>query len=484
MGNGIVISGTQSGSGKTTVNALVLSALRARGTRVQAFKTGPDYIDTAFSSHFSGKPAYNLDAWMMGDAGMLELAERKTEKALGVVEGVMGLIDGIRPESSAGSTLALANVLDWPVLLVVPAAKQGRSLRAALAGFLIEAGPGRVQGIVLNQVSGDRHADYIKRCLADFPVPVLGALPVCDELNWPERHLGLRASQEFSVADWQEVAELAERFLDVDRIVEIALGTVENGTMSLKTDYERWLESLSIGRSVLAREGKPDDSESANRAQAHSCQKLGIGKRIGIARDEAFHFYYQENLEALEDWGFELVPFSPLHDSALPDGLDGIVLGGGFPEVYAKELSENASMRESVKRFVDTGGACYAECGGFMYLCESLKLCDGSEYDMVGLVPGTAEMMDQLNHFGYSECIEYGNTEGYRAHEFHYSRWNLEEERANLWKVKKANRQTERAEGFGKGKLHASYLHLYFPQAEPLFRKLFATQPKELEETK
>jgi cobyrinic acid a,c-diamide synthase len=437
---GLIIAGTQSSSGKTLVNAMVLCALRQRGIAVQSFKTGPDYIDTAYSSRYAGRPSYNLDFWLMESGSIERLAREKTKEVLGVVEGVMGLFDGIAPESDDGSTYTLAKLLKWPVFLVVPAAKQGRSIRATIRGFLEEAGEGVVQGIIFNKVSGISHGEYLKRTVADMGVPVVGAIPLMSDIEWPERHLGLQASQEWVPTGAERLATEAERYLDLDQMLGIAAKVVFPDTSSV-------------------------DSKPINH--------WAKGKRIAMARDAAFHFYYQGNLDALRDWGFEWVEFSPLEDSKLPPGVDGIILGGGFPEVYAEALSRNVSMNASIRRAIESGMPCYAECGGFMYLSEAIVQRDGQESPMLGIVPGKIHMTERLQNFGYSECFLNVNDTGFRAHEFHYSYWDAESSRANLWTVKKRSRSSSRTEGYGTPNLHASYLHLYFPGAEALFKKLF-----------
>lgn len=449
-GKGIILAGTQSSSGKTLLNAMVLCALKRRQHSVQPFKTGPDYIDTAYSSHYAGCHAYNLDFWLMQPEAIRSLAYRTTVDSFGVVEGVMGLIDGISPYSNDGSTLSLAELLDWPVLLVVPAAKQGRSIRATIRGFLEEAGAGRIQGIILNKVSGDSHADYLKRALHDLPVPVLGTVPILDGVEWPERHLGLQASQEIDdLLDSNKLADYAQKHLDMDAIIALI-------------------------------EGQPDRVDTTPACSSEDA--FGAGKRLGIARDEAFHFYYRENLDQLKQWGFELVEFSPLNDATCPMDVDGLIIGGGFPESYADRLQANTSMKESVAAFIQLGKPCYAECGGLMYLCEYLIQPGKQAYEMVGLIPGNIHMTRSLQHFGYSEClfkgIEAGR--GFRAHEFHYSYWDGEKEYANLWTVEKSSRRTKRTEGYRINNLHASYLHLYFPGAGNLFKQLFAPAPSQV----
>ena len=437
---GLIIAGTQSSSGKTLVNAMVLCALRGRGMAVQPFKTGPDYIDTAYSSRYAGRPSYNLDFWLMERDYIESLAREKTKEALGVAEGVMGLFDGIAPESDEGSTYTLARFLKWPVFLVIPAAKQGRSIRAILRGFLEEAGEGVIQGIIFNKVSGTSHGEYLKRAVSDMGVPVVGAIPMMPDIEWPERHLGLQASQEWVPTSAERLVTEAERYLDLDQMLRIA-------------------ESVDLPKSKLS--------------LSISADPWAKGRRLAIAHDAAFHFYYQGNLDALREWGFDWVEFSPLEDSELPQGVDGIILGGGFPEIYAEALSRNVSMKTSICRAIESGMPCYAECGGFMYLCEAIVQKEGQESPMLGMVPGKIHMTERLQNFGYSECLSDGNSKGFRAHEFHYSYWDAETSHANLWTVKKGSRSSARTEGYGTPNLHASYLHLYFPGARPLFQKLF-----------
>ena len=437
---GLIIAGTQSSSGKTLVNAMVLCALRQRGIVVQPFKTGPDYIDTAYSSRYAGRPSYNLDFWLMERDSIESLTQEKTRETFGVAEGVMGLFDGIAPESDEGSTYTLAKLLKWPVFLVIPAAKQGRSIRATLRGFLEEAGEGVIQGIIFNKVSGSSHGEYLKRAVADMGVPVVGAISLMSDIEWPERHLGLQASQEWVPTSAERLATEAERYLDLDQMLQIAAG-------------------VNLPKSKLC--------------PSISVKPWAKGKRLAIAHDAAFHFYYQGNLDALREWGFDWVEFSPLEDKELPPGVDGIILGGGFPEVYAEALSGNGSMKASIRRAAESGMPCYAECGGFMYLCETIVQRDGEESPMLGIVPGKIHMTERLQNFGYSECLPAGNSTGFRAHEFHYSYWDAEASHANLWTVKKHSRSKTRLEGYGTSNLHASYLHLYFPSAQPLFQKLF-----------
>ena len=453
----------QSSSGKTALTCLLLAALEAQGACPQPFKVGPDFIDPAYHSHYARRPCINLDAWMMDKAQILHEVRQHTCGAFGVVEGVMGLFDGASPFSDEGSTLELARWLQWPVLLIVPCQKAGRSIFAALQGFIEAAGAERICGVILNQVSGKSHTDYLKDALAHMAIPVLGAVPQNDLLQWPERHLGLQTQAERSLPSAHELAKLAQEVLDVSHIISLAKPRAAPSGSASKPPH-------------LA----PQKTENY---PAPSIQ-------IGLARDAAFHFYYHANLAYLKARGVHLIEFSPLEDPALPAGLDGVIFGGGFPEIFAAHLAENASMRTSIGKALQAGLPCYAECGGLMLLAEELVTRNGARFPMVGAVPGAVQMTDRLNHFGYCFCTpleassknshlpndSFLPTQALRGHEFHYSQWLAEAEFANLWQVTKKYRQFTRKEGFQTPNVHASYVHLYFPNASHLFESLFGLE--------
>jgi cobyrinic acid a,c-diamide synthase len=433
--SGLILSGMQSGGGKTAVTCMVLAALAERGVPVQPFKAGPDFIDPGYHARFAGIPSRNLDSWMMGDDGITRETATHGAGKISIVEGVMGLFDGSDVRSDEGSTIELARLLDWPVVLVIPSAKAGRSLAAALRGFIAEAGAGRIAGVILNQVSGGSHADYLREAIAPLKLPVLGAVPFCEALAWPERHLGLQACQERELPTRCDVARLAAQHLDLPRIL---------GMLSC--------------------------------APAKSDETLPDGKqlRIGIAKDEAFHFYYESNLDHLRCRRAELVEFSPIHHAALPNGIAGLIIGGGFPEVFADALSQNQAMRSAIRAAINDGLPCYAECGGLMLLAEELIAPDGKRYPMAGAIPGAVEMTPRLNHFGYCVCSGLASADDaeFRGHEFHYSRWLAESERANLWTTRHKRLGSARREGFARGHLHASYVHLHFPASNAVLGPL------------
>ena len=441
---GLIVAGMHSSGGKTAVTCLLLSALRKRNFSVQPFKIGPDYIDPGFHFHFSAKASVNLDPWIMGREHVVQAAAQFTENAFGIAEGVMGLFDGSDPENDSGSTMEVARWLGWPILLVVPCRNAGRSITAAIQGFVSESGgSNHFAGIILNQVNSESHADYLRKACSVLDIPVLGALPEIPELDWPERHLGLQPGVEQKLADAKKLAEIAEKHFDLDLLVK---------------------NFPVLSASAIAK--KNTNTISAK-----------FSKRIAVAQDEAFHFYYAANLEWLRQQGAEIVSFSPLHDSQVPENVDGLILGGGFPEVFAEEISANKSMLNSLKKTVESGIPTYAECGGLMILAESLKLQSGQSLAMAGVVPGMIEMTKRLQHFGYCKIglPESGEVLG---HEFHYSRWSAETKEANLWEVTRHSTGISRREGYCTANLHASYVHLYFPQAASLIREVLQLFPE------
>jgi cobyrinic acid a,c-diamide synthase len=442
--HGLVIGGVESGGGKTAITCALLAGLRGRGIAAQPYKAGPDFIDPAYHERFSGVVSRNLDEWLLGAAGIdAEIAATLGGK-IGVVEGVMGLFDGGSASTDEGSTYALARRLDWPIVLVVPCAKAGRSLAAVLRGFLEEAGRERIAGVILNEVGGPGHADYLEEAIAPLNLRIFGWLPREELLRWPERHLGLRASQEMRLPGWAELAALAERWLDLDGLLGLVVA-----------------------------------APSAPAARAVSADSAGE-RTIAVIKDEVFHFYYPSNLDFLRERGARLVEVSALRDSVLPTGIQALYIGGGFPEEFASALADNRSLRVDIRRAVRDGLPCYAECGGLMYLAEDLVVGDGRRFPMTGLLPGRVEMTARLQNFGYCTAQRDGLT--VNGHEFHHSRWLAEPEQANLWRVRKKRSGETRVEGYRYQRLHASYVHILF-RAAPAFAVAAFDWPGERGET-
>jgi len=425
---GFILAGMQSGSGKTAVACMVLAALRSRGLDVRPCKTGPDFLDSAWHARYAGTPSRNLDTWMMGLDGVRSELARMPDDAICVVEGVMGLFDGGEAASDAGSAMELSRLTRWPVVLVLPCAKAGRSLAAAVRGFREEAGPGRIAGLILNQTGSENHAAYLREALEPLGLPVLGAVPHTEELRWGERHLGLCAAQECAGPDPETLARIGDRFLDIAALA-------------------------SLARELQWAGPEPD-------RDAAPARRLLEGVRVAVAEDDAFHFYYPANTAWLDDNGAVLARFSPVRDAALPPA-DALLIGGGFPESRAAEIAANSPMRDAVRDFSASGRPVFAECGGLMFLAEKLVGADGASHPMCGVVPGAVRMTGRLQHFGYSLCRWRGRE--LRGHEFHYSQWIDEEISANMWAVKKRRTGAERVEGWTGRRTAATYIHLWYP---------------------
>jgi cobyrinic acid a,c-diamide synthase len=435
---GFVVAGTGTGVGKTTVTAALLAAFRSRGLAVQPFKCGPDYIDPAHHAAIAGRPSYNLDTWMMtAEANRAIFREACRQADVAVVEGVMGLFDGASGDSEEGSTAEIAKLLGLPVVLIVDASNAARSLGAAVRGFRDFDPKVRLLGIILNGPAGPAHVKLLHDAVASVGVPVLGWLPRLQEAELRERHLGLITACEstWSREQLTLLAEAARRHIDLDLL----------------------LENCDI-------DGRYSDGHATSGRAADEFERA----RIGIAQDQAFCFYYQSSLDALRAAGAELVPFSPINDGALPSGLDGLYLGGGYPEVFAEQLAANRAMLQSVRQFADSGRPIYAECGGLMYLGEQLQTRDGQRYPMAAVLPLSVEMLDRLERFGYIEvellddCLVGCRGARLRGHSFHYSRVVGAGNLACRYRTQQVLTGSEQREGYCAGNVLASYIHLSF----------------------
>ncbi len=420
------IGGTSSGDGKTTIAIALLRALRNRGLNVQPFKCGPDYIDPTFHRIASVRSSRNLDGWMMGpDAVRNSFAQGCRNADCAVIEGVMGLFDSSAPGSYEGSTAQIAELTGSQVVLTINARGMANSIAAMVKGYC-EFNPAlKIAGVIANKVGSENHANILRESLklAGLP-PLLGYLPRNEDWQLPERHLGLVPFLENEKSeDWfNELAEAAEKCFDIDLLLQ------------------------------LTSETRPE----AEAASGFDRPKL----RLGLALDQAFHFYYRDNLEILEDRGFELVPFSPIKDTALPPGCDALYIGGGFPEEFAAELAANQAMRHAIKVFP---GTILAECGGYMYLAKAID-----QFPMCGVVPAEAVMNNRLRSLGYRQVELLHDTflgpvgTGLRGHEFHWSSI-AEESFTPLWNSCRAAKNSETVKcGFFNGKIAAGYIHLHF----------------------
>ncbi len=451
----ILIAGTHSGVGKTTVTAALIRLLARQGVRVQPFKAGPDYIDPGYHSAAAGCLCRNLDSWLIPKRRIPELFQRACRGAdLAVIEGVMGLYDGASATGDAGSTAELAKLLDCPVLLVLDAAAVSRSAAAVVRGFRDMDRKVRIAGCILNRLSGPGHYQLVKEGIEKLAgVPVVGWLPKEPGIHLPERHLGLvpAAEREGLGPLLKQIERLAAANFDLPAIKRIA---------------------AKAGSLKVTPHPSPSPLEG---------ERAGVrGVPIAVARDEAFNFYYPENLELLEDLGAEIIPFSPLKDRRLPRGTAALYLGGGFPEVFAPQLARNARMKEEIRQVILSGLPTYAECGGLMYLARSISAAAGRRYPMAGLIPADVRMTDRLQNFGYQEVRSQGANllaragETARGHEFHHSALERRAAIRPAYEIQARRGGTARPEGYAKGSLLASYVHLHF-WSQPRWAGRFVT---------
>lgn len=435
----IVFAGVSSGVGKTTITTAFIAHLCAQGLRVQPFKVGPDYIDPSHLALAASQPCYNLDTWMVPSGRMLDVFCTVAASAdIAVIEGVMGLYDGQSSTSDVGSTAEVAKLLQAPVVLVIDAGAMARSAAAVVMGFQHLDPDVHIVGVIANHVGGAGHARLLQEAIeAETGIPLLGYLTDFPEKLIPERHLGLIPA--------------TERLVSADQL------TLLREQFAQTCDCEKLL--------ALANEVVPIEHSSQN--PFSSVMTTGEPVRIAVAQDEAFNFYYPDTLNLLRLAGAELVPFSPLHDNVLPEKIGGIYIGGGFPEEYAQRLSTNESMRCAVAELLQKDIPCYVECGGFMYLCQSIRTASGEEFPMVGAIARQSIMNSNLSGLviGYREATALRDTvlirqgEVVRGHEFHYSCLSAplaREEAAYEFVTRGA------VEGFAQGNLLASYLHLSF----------------------
>ena len=419
----VVIAGTGSGCGKTTTVCAILQALKNRGLSPMSFKCGPDYIDPMFHSGIIGVDSANLDIFFAGEAGVRSAFVRHAAD-VNVVEGVMGMYDGLAMDSDVSSSYHLARVLDAPVVLVLNVRGMALSAAAAVKGYMTLRSPNVVRGVIFNKVSPMTYPSLSKVVEKECGIPVLGYLPDLPECSLESRHLGLVTAAEVSElqSKMQRLAEAAEKTLDLDGLLELM----------------RAQQPLS--------------------ADVPSVEKLG-SVRLAVARDKAFCFYYRDNLELFEALGAEIVPFSPVSDERLPD-CDGLYMGGGYPELYLDRLGANETMKASVRQAVESGLPTVAECGAFMYLCRNI---DG--VPMTDVIHTDCRGTGKLTRFGYatlhaeSESLLFSPGDTLQGHEFHY--WDAEAPGTALRAVKPNGRETRCA--YVSETLYAGYPHLYFP---------------------
>lgn len=433
----IIIAGTHSGVGKTTIVTGLLAALKQQGLTVQSYKVGPDYIDPGYHQLASGKVAHNLDTWLVPTDKVVPIfAKTALGNDLVIVEGVMGLYDGGR--QGVSSTAAIAKLLKAPVILVIDAKSMGESAAAIALGYKMYDQEVNLVGVIINRLGSATHQQMVTEALERIGIPVLGCIYRNEAISMPERHLGLTPVTEHNAQDMiaKLGAQIAQQ-VNVTKIISIANSAPELGGVMEK------LDTIDSPPPVV---------------------------RIGVAQDEAFSFYYPESLAVLKNMGAEIIPFSPLNDSHLPL-VDGLLFGGGFPEMFVSQLAENVTMRQSIAAACLVGMPVYAECGGFMYLSKKITDFDGKEYEMVGVIPASCSMQSKLQTVGYVEATALRDNvlcttgDRMRGHEFHFSLMNNEENSKPFpwaFEFKKARTGAIYPGGYAQGNLLASYLHMHF----------------------
>jgi cobyrinic acid a,c-diamide synthase len=444
----LIVAGTHSGSGKTTVTLAILAALARRGLRVQGFKVGPDFIDPGYQALATGRPSRNLDTWLLDPPALAGSYRRGGRGAdLAVIEGVMGLFDGRGATDEAGSTADLARLWDLPVVLVVDAKGLARSIAPLVRGFATFDARVRVAGVIANRVGDHRHyAEYLAPAVrAGTEVEPVGYLARDEALAIPSRHLGLWTADEIRPgrAFWARLADAAEGSLDLDHL-------------------------LALAQVPTLPPAEPEAPAPPHRAV-----------RLALARDPAFCFYYEDNLDRLRAAGAEIVPFSPLDDAEIPEETELVYLGGGYPEVFASRLAANAPMRAAIRRFHAEGGTILAECGGMMACGRSLRDASGAEFPMWDLIPARFVMQERFAALGYVTVVSDrptplgpGGTQ-VRGHEFHYSRLEPLAPLPYATLLLRPDRAA-RPDGIQIGGLLAGYAHLHFGSNPGAARSLVA----------
>lgn len=434
----VMISSMGSGCGKTTMTIAVLSALCSQGNSVQSFKSGPDYIDPMFHTAVTGRKTYNTDAFFMDGQGLCDDICNASDGAdISVIEGAMGYYDGIG-KTSEGSAYTVAAKTDTPVILIINPQGMGISVAAAAYGYIKFRENSNIRGFLLNKTKPAMYLYYKDILENETGLKVYGYLPDMEDINLKSRHLGLVTSDEVNDLSriTQHLTQTALKTIDIHGIISLA----NQAPPLIYNSYEN---------------------------------KYKQKYRLGIAKDKAFCFYYAQNIDMLERNGAEIIYFSPLKDKQLPENLDGIYIGGGYPEIYIKELSENTSFIESIRKVCDDGIPIYAECGGFMYLQKGICNKDGKIYTMCNILDGVSELGDKLCRFGYITLEAEENTliadKGMRlkGHEFHYSDST---ENGDSFKAVKPDGRNWKAI-VSKDNITAGYPHIFFPSNSSLVEK-------------
>ncbi|MDF2869602.1 MAG: cobyrinic acid a,c-diamide synthase [Anaerocolumna sp.] len=467
--NRIMFAGTKSGTGKTTLTCGILKCLKDRGMVISSFKCGPDYIDPMFHRKVIGTDSYNLDIFLSGENAVKEVfLEGSKESDISVMEGVMGYYDGIG-FTERSSSYEVASLTDTPVILIIEAKGMGNSLGALLQGFLHYKKDSKIAGVIFNRLSPVLYEAAKNKC-EELGTKCFGYVPELKDIVIESRHLGLLMAEEIKNLEdiLSQLSKELEKTVDIEGLLKIA---AEAPSVEYSTYLERNENNDTIKPIKTNTESDLSDHSKENSPLYRNIYQIPVARpvRIGVAMDEAFTFYYRENLRLLESFGGEIIPFSPLKDNRLPKDLAGLYLGGGYPELHAERLSENKSIREEIRECINEGIPAIAECGGFLYLQQELEDKEGRIHKMVGALSGKAFPTGRLRRFGYVELkaekdsllAEQGDS--LKAHEFHYWDSNII---GDDFLVTKASNGQEWREVIATDRMYAGFPHLYFPGNE------------------
>ncbi len=458
----LVIAADRSGVGKTTVTAAILASLQTRPGVVQSFKVGPDYIDPMFHTVVTQRPCRNLDPILTSESYTQRLFQTHTQQSnYALIEGVMGLFDGAIGQQGRGSTAHIARLLDVPIALVLDCSRLSDSIAALVHGYLSFDPQLQIAGVILNRVGSDRHLQSLKAALQPLSIRILGVLQRQPSIHIPDRHLGLVPLEELAGAEGllQQLAAVGNRCFDWSALLPLLATSASSAPAQVQPQVRTLTSPTQSGRI-----------------------------RIAIAKDVAFSFYYADNLDQLRQLGAELVFWSPIHDQTFPANIHGLYLGGGFPEMFAADLSQNAAIRQALKTAIHAGLPTYAECGGLMYLCESLQTLQGQTFPMVGVLPTNVKMAKRLT-LGYRCAIATQNTPLLTAgttvwgHEFHHSELDHDgDSPIYTFSRETVAHPSKISEGWHRYNVHASYLHLHWGD-QPEIPQRFIQQCQDFQTT-
>jgi len=455
----LIIAGERSGVGKTTITLALLATLQRQGHTVQSFKVGPDYIDPMFHRFITGRACRNLDPVLTTPGYVQQCFWQQSQTVeYALIEGVMGLFDGATGTDDWASTAHIARLLDLPVLLVLDCSRLSRSIAAIAHGYKTFDPRIRLAGLVLNRVGSDRHLDLLKTALEPLNLPIFGVLHRQNDITIPDRHLGLIPTAELPELDQviDRLAKLGEQCFDWTTLLPL-----------LRTTAKPESDDQSSTNQSSTNQSSTNQSFTSPTSLTPALTHFATAPRIAIASDRAFSFYYADNLELLEQMGAELVYWSPLVDKKLPEGVQGLYFGGGFPEVFAEQLSQNQSARQAVKAAIESRVPTYAECGGLMYLAKQLVDLTGQNWEMVGVLPTVAQMQNRLT-LGYRQATALQDGPLLAAgtvvwgHEFHHSVLSTLSS-TPLYQIRGYDPQSSFVpEGWRVHHVHASYVHLHW----------------------